>query len=318
MTMNEKKRAYKATRFGYSDALLELAETHPEIVVMDADLSKSTTTKRFADVYPERFFNAGIAEQNMLGMAAGLSLVGKIPFVSTYGVFVAGRAYDQIRTTICYSKLNVKIGGAHGGISVGPDGATHQALEEIAMMRTLPEMKLLVPCDYHETKKATLCAFEVPGPVYIRFGREPVPIITEPDTPFVFGKGSTMKKGNDVTIIACGTMVCEALDASDILEKEGIQARVINISTIKPLDHEIILQAARETGAIVTAEEHQLMGGFGSAVAEIVVMNHPVPMEMVGIEDTFGESGTPEELMKAYHLSSDDILLKVRKVLQRK
>ncbi len=316
--MNEKKRAYKATRFGYSDALLELAETHPEIVVMDADLSKSTTTKRFADVYPERFFNAGIAEQNMLGMAAGLSLVGKIPFVSTYGVFVAGRAYDQIRTTICYSKLNVKIGGAHGGISVGPDGATHQALEEIAMMRTLPEMKLLVPCDYHETKKATLCAFEVPGPVYIRFGREPVPIITEPDTPFVFGKGSIMKKGNDVTIIACGTMVCEALDASDILEKEGIQARVINISTIKPLDHEIILQAARETGAIVTAEEHQLMGGFGSAIAEIVVMNHPVPMEMVGIEDTFGESGTPEELMKAYHLSSDDILLKVRKVLQRK
>jgi transketolase len=316
--MNETKREMKATRFGYSDALLELAKLHPEIVVLDADLSKSTTTKRFADVYPDKFYNAGIAEQNMLGMAAGLSLAGKIPFVSTYGVFVSGRAYDQIRTTICYSKLNVKIGGAHGGISVGPDGATHQALEEIAMMRTLPEMKLIVPCDYYETMKATLAAFSIPGPVYIRFGREPVPIITEVDTPFIFGKGKELNEGNDLAIIACGTMVCEALDAAEMLKQEGISARVINVATVKPIDQDIIIKAAKETGAIVTAEEHQLMGGFGSAVAEVIVLNHPVPIEMVGIEDTFGESGTPEELMTKYHLTSTDIYEKAKKVLLRK
>ncbi len=316
--MNQGKKETKATRFGYSDALLELAQTHPEVVVMDADLSKSTTTKRFSDQHPERFFNAGIAEQNMLGIAAGLSLTGKIPFVSTYGVFVAGRAYDQIRTTICYSRLNVKIGGAHGGISVGPDGATHQALEEISMMRSLPEMTVLVPCDVHETKKATLAAAHISGPVYIRFGREAVPIITQEDSPFEVGKGVQICDGNDLTIIACGTMVSEAIDASEALAKEGISARVINIHTVKPIDKDIILKSAKETGAIVTAEEHQLMGGFGSAVAEVIVTHHAVPMEMVGIDDTFGESGSPEELMKTYHLTSDDIMEKAKKVLQRK
>jgi transketolase len=315
--MAEKKEA-KATRFGYSEALMELAKSHPEVMVLDADLSKSVTTNKFHKEYPLQAVNVGIAEQNMLGIAAGLSLVGKIPFVSTYGVFVSGRAFDQIRTTICYSKLNVKIGGAHGGISVGPDGATHQALEEISLMRVLPEMKLIIPCDFYETKKATLAAYNIPGPVYIRFGREPVPVITEESDPFIFGKARTMKAGTDVSILACGVMVSEAMDASDELAKEGIKARVINIHTIKPLDNEAIIKAAKETGAIVTAEEHQLFGGFGSAVAEVIVQHSPVPMEFVGIEDTFGESGSPDQLMEAYHLTAKDIILKVKKVLLRK
>lgn len=312
------KRETKATRFGYSEALMELAKTRPEVMVLDADLSKSVTTNKFHKEYPKQAINVGIAEQNMLGIAAGLSLAGKIPFVSTYGVFVSGRAFDQIRTTICYSRLNVKIGGAHGGISVGPDGATHQALEEIALMRVLPEMKLIIPCDFYETKKATLAACDIPGPVYIRFGREPVPIITEASTPFVFGKATVMKEGSDVTLIACGVMVSEAIDAAIELSKEGIQARVINLHTIKPLDQDAILLAARETGAIVTAEEHQLFGGFGSAIAEVVVQHHPVPMEFVGIQDTFGESGSPEQLMEAYHLTAKDIYDKAKKVIARK
>ncbi len=308
----------KATRFGYSEALLKLGETDPSVVVLDADLSKSTTTNTFHQKFPNRAYNIGIAEQNMLGIAAGLSIAGKIPYVSTYGVFVSGRAYDQIRTTICYTNLNVKIGGAHGGISVGPDGATHQALEEIALMRSLPNMSVIVPCDYHETYKATLASASIPGPVYIRFGREAIPIITSPQTPFEFGKGVLLKEGKDVAIVACGSMVYESLVAAEELEKEGIHARVINIHTVKPIDKEILIQAASQTGAIVTAEEHQIMAGFGSAVAEVVVQHHSVPMEMVGIEDTFGESGTPDELMKAYGLTHDAIISKVKKVIRRK
>jgi transketolase len=308
----------KATRFGYSEALLKLGETDPSVVVLDADLSKSTTTNTFHQKFPNRAYNIGIAEQNMLGIAAGLSIAGKTPYVSTYGVFVSGRAYDQIRTTICYTNLNVKIGGAHGGISVGPDGATHQALEEIGLMRSLPNMTVIVPCDYHETYKATMASATIPGPVYIRFGREAIPIITSPETPFEFGKGSMLKEGNDVAIIACGSMVYESLVAAEELKKEGIHARVINIHTVKPIDEEIIIQAAQETGAIVTAEEHQIMAGFGSAVAEVIVQHHSVPMEMVGIEDTFGESGTPDELMVAYGLTHDAIIRKVKKVIQRK
>jgi len=308
----------KATRFGYSDGLLELAKTHQNVVVLDADLSKSVTTNKFHKEYPGQAYNVGIAEQNMLGIAAGLSLAGKIPFVSTYGVFVAGRAYDQIRTTICYCNLNVKIGGAHGGISVGPDGATHQALEEISLMRTIPNMKVIVPSDYYETKKATIASYLIPGPVYIRFGREPVPIISAEETPFVFGKAILMQEGTDVSILACGVMVSEALDASLELAKEGIKARVLNIHTVKPIDQEAIIKAAMETGAIVAAEEHQLMGGFCSAVAEIVVQNYSVPMEFVGIKDTFGESGSPEQLMEAYHLSAKDIYQQAKKVISRK
>jgi transketolase len=308
----------KATRYGYSEALLKLGETNPTVVVLDADLSKSTTTNTFHKKFPQRAYNIGIAEQNMLGTAAGLAIAGKTPYVSTYGVFVSGRAYDQIRTTICYTDLNVKIGGAHGGISVGPDGATHQALEEIGLMRSLPNMTVLVPCDYHETYKATLASATIAGPVYIRFGREAVPILTTPDTPFEFGKGVIVQDGSDVSIIACGSMVYEAMVAAEELKKEGVHARVINIHTVKPIDQEIIIKAAKETGAIVTAEEHQIMAGFGSAVAEVVVRNHSVPMEMVGIEDTFGESGTPDELMKAYGLTHEAIIQKAKAVLQRK
>jgi len=311
-------RETKATRFGYSDGLLELLKTKKNIMVLDADLSKSTTTNRIKEAYPDHFVNVGIAEQNMLGIAAGLSLGGNVAYVSTYGVFVAGRAFDQIRTTICYSKLNVKIGGAHGGISVGPDGATHQALEEIAMMRAIPEMKVIVPCDFFQTKKATIAAYSIPGPVYIRFGREPVPIITEENSPFVFGKAECFKPGSDVSLFACGVMVHEALLAAEELEKEGISANVVNFHTIKPLDIESVIQYATQTGAVVTAEEHQLYGGFGSAIAEVLVQHHPIPVEMVGIQDTFGESGSPEQLMKAYHLTSQDIYQQAKRVLARK
>lgn len=308
----------KATRFGYSDGLLELLKENNQIMVLDADLSKSTTTNRIKEAYPDHFVNVGIAEQNMLGIAAGLSLGGYVSYVSTYGVFVAGRAFDQIRTTICYSKLNVKIGGAHGGISVGPDGATHQALEEISMMRVIPEMKVIVPCDVHQTKKATIAAFRIPGPVYIRFGREPVPIITEENTSFEFGKAEVFRHGSDVSLFACGVMVHEALVAAEELEKEGIQAAVVNFHTIKPLDQEAVIRFATETGAIVTAEEHQLFGGFGSAIAEVLVQHQPVPVEMVGIHDSFGESGSPDQLMNAYHLTSKDIYQKAKQVLSRK
>jgi len=278
----------KLTRQGWADALLELGEKDPNVVVMDADLSKSTLTCQFCEKYPDRFFNAGIAEQNMVNMAGGLSLAGYIPFATTYGVFVSGRAWEQIRTTICINNLNVKLGGAHGGVSVGPDGATHQALEEISIMRCLPEMTVLVPSDYHETYKATLAAAAIDGPVYVRFGREKVPVVTKADDPFEIGKARVMKEGDDVTIIACGAMVAEALDAAAILSEEEIDAEVINLSTIKPLDAETILISVEKTGALVTAEEHQIAGGMGSAVLEMLAQNHPVPTEMVGIQDTFG------------------------------
>ncbi len=308
----------KPTRDGYGEALLILGEQNPDVVVMDADLAKSTRADWFWDKYPERFFDMGIAEQDMLGTAAGLSMGGKIPFVSTYGVFVAGRAWDQIRTTICYANLNVKIGGAHGGISVGPDGATHQSLEEIALMRVLPNMQLIVPCDAIETRKATLAAAEIKGPVYIRFAREATPVFTTEESPFEVGKAVELQGGDDVTIIACGPIVYEALVAAEQLAGEGISCRVINMHTIKPLDVESILKAARETGAIVTAEEHQVNAGLGGAVAEVVVKQAPVPMEMVGVMDTFGESGDPDELAVKYGLKHTDIKAAVKRVLKRK
>ncbi len=308
----------KATRDGYGEALVELGKTNPRVVVLGADLTDSTRTLWFAEKFPDRFFQIGIAEQDMLNTAAGLSLTGKIPFASTYGVFVAGRAWDQIRTTICYANLNVKIGGAHGGVSVGTDGATHQALEEITLMRVLPNMKVIVPCDAIETYKATMKAAELKGPVYIRFGREKIPVITKKDTPFKFAKAATFREGKDVSLIACGYMVYEALKAAEELKKKGISARVINLHTVKPIDKEAIIKAAKETGAIVACEEHQIMGGFGSAVAEVVVENYPVPMRFIGIQDRFGESGTPEELIKEFNLDSRDIIKAVEEVLKRK
>lgn len=306
------------SRQGWADTLIELGEKDPRIVVLDADLAKSTLTCQFKDKFPKRFFDMGIAEQNMVNVAGGLSLTGLIPFVTTYGVFVSGRAWEQIRTSICYGNLNVKFGGAHGGISVGPDGATHQALEEITIMRVLPGMTVIVPADFYETKKAVRAAVEINGPVYIRFGREKTPVVTTSETPFVVGKAITMKEGKDVSIIACGPMVAEALDAAEELDKKGISAEVVNLHTIKPIDKEALVATAKKTGCVVTAEEHQLAGGMGSAVAEVLAQNFPVPMEMVGINDTFGESGQPRELMEKYGITSKQIFEKALKVIERK
>ncbi len=308
----------KATRFGFGEGLVELGKKDNKIFVLGADTVSSVAINEFQNNFPDRFANVGIAETNMLGMAAGLAVAGFVPFVSTYGVFASGRPWEQIRTTVCYSDLNVKIGGSHSGLMVGPDGATHQALEEIAIMRCLPNMTVLVPCDVIETKKAVMAAAYYNGPVYIRYGRESIPIITEENTPFEIGKAVKMKDGNDVCIIACGSMVYEALSAAEILEKEGISARVLNIHTIKPIDKDAIISAAKECGAIVTAEEHQIFGGFGSAVAEVVVQNCPVPMEFVAVQDTFGESGSPADLMVKYGLKDVNIVAAAKKAVSRK
>ena len=298
---------FRLTREGYGQGLLEAGEKNKDIVALGADITSSVKVDMFKNRFPERFFNIGIAEQNQMGIAAGLSLSGKIPFVTNYGVFLAGRAWDQIRTTVCYSNLNVKLGGAHGGISVGPDGATHQALEEISIMRCLPNMRVVVPADYFETKKATLAAAESYGPIYIRFGREKVPVITDENTPFEIGKAYCLRDGSDVAIIACGAMVYESLVAAEKLSKEGISAMVINNHTIKPLDRNTIIEAAKKTGAIVTAEEHQLAGGMGSAIKEVLAEEYPVVVKSIGIHDRFGESGDPIDLMKAFGLTSDNI-----------
>ena len=314
MEFKEKKK----TREGFGRALEELGEKNPNVVVLVGDLAESTMVHFFAKKFPERFFNMGVAEQNMTNVAAGLSLTGKISFFSTYGAFAACRNLDHVRITICYSNLNVKIGGAHGGISVGPDGATHQAMEEFAIMRSLPNMKLIVPCDFWEAKKATLKAAEIWGPFYIRFGREDVPLITDEARPFVFGKADMHRDGKDLTIIACGVMVAEALSAADMLSSQGISARVLNMHTLKPIDKDAITKAAQETGAIVTAEEHQINGGLGSAVSQVVAENHPVPMEYVAVMDRFGMSGKPDELMKVFGIKDVNIVEKALKVIKRK
>src|SRR3989339_137917 len=304
----------KATRYGYGEGLVILGEKNPNVVVIGLDITSSTTANMFKEKFPNRFFSIGIAEQNGMGVAAGLSLVGKIPFVCTYGVFASGRCWDQIRTTVCYNNCNVKIGGGHGGISVGADGATHQALEEISIMRVIPEMKVVVPCDCNETRKATLASADINGPVYIRFGREAVPVITDEKTPFVFGKANVVRKGKDVTIIACGSMVYESMVAADELAKENISAEIINLHTVKPIDAETIIQSAKKTGRVVTEEEHQIAGGLGGAVAEVLAENHPVPIKRVGVADRFGESGTPVELMKEFCCMSSDIFKAVKEV----
>jgi transketolase len=306
----------KPTRFGYGEGLVKLGEINPNVVVFDADLAKSTTTIWFAEKFPTRFFDAGIAEQNMLGMAAGMSLMGKIPFVTTYGVFVSGRAWDQIRTTVCYSNLNVKIGGAHGGVSVGPDGATHQALEEITIMRVLPNMTVLSPCDANEAYKATLAAAEMRGPVYLRFGREKVPLLTKPEDPFEIGKAVVYRRGADVGLLATGHMVYHALLAAEALEKEGVSAYVLNVHTIKPIDEEAILDVAAKCKCLVTCEEHQVTGGFGGAVAEVLAKRRPVPMRFIGVQDRFGESGKPDELFEVFGLSAAHIAAAAKDVMK--
>lgn len=305
-------------RDGYGKALLELCEKKENIMVLDADVAKSTRTVWVRDQYPEYFMDMGISEQDMVGTAAGLALTGITPFISTYCVFLAGRAWDQIRTTVCYNNLNVKLAGAHAGISVGPDGATHQSLEDVALTRVLPNMTVIVPCDAEETRKATLAIAKKDGPCFIRFGREAVPVVTDESTPFEIGKAHICREGSDVTIIANGAMVYEALQAAETLASENISAQVINLHTIKPLDTTAILAAAEKTGCIVTAEEHQINGGMSSAVAECLALHHPVPMEMVAVNDSFGESGQPQELMDKYGLNWNVIAEKAKAVLKRK
>ncbi|GAB4320301.1 MAG: transketolase family protein [Candidatus Zixiibacteriota bacterium] len=308
----------KKTREGFGRGLVDLGRVNPDIVVLVGDLTDSTMVSFFAEEFPDRFIEMGVAEQNMMNAAAGLSLVGKIPYLATYGAFATCRCADQIRVTVCYSDLNVKIGGAHGGISVGPDGATHQAMEEISMMRSLPNMKVIVPTDFHETRKATVASADIWGPFYIRFGRENVPVVTDENTPFEFGKGLVMREGADVAIVACGVMVFEALEAAETLAREGIEARVINMHTIKPIDRDLLVRTAEECGAIVTAEEHQINGGLGGAVAEVIVRHQPVPMEMVAVNDRFGQSGKPDELMAAFGLKAPNVVSAVKRVLKRK
>lgn len=308
----------KATRDAYGETLKELGAIYPDLVVLDADLSASTKTQDFAKVYPERFFDCGIAEGNMMSVAAGLAAAGKIPFASTFAIFGAGRAYEQIRNSICYPKLNVKIALTHAGLTVGEDGATHQMLEDIALMRVLPNMTVIVPADAEETKAAVKWAASYQGPVYIRMGRAKCDDVTAENTPFVPGKATVLRKGYDITIIACGIMVGKALQAADILKGAGITARVINMSSIKPIDEDVIIKAASDTGAIVTAEEHQVQGGLGSAVAEVVVKHCPVPMAMIGVEDRFGESGKADDLLKAYGLTAAHIAEAALQLYKRK
>ncbi len=307
-----------ATRQAYGETLLELGEKNKDIVVLDADLSKSTTTAKFGKKYPDRFFNMGVAEANMINTAAGLATCGKIPFVSSFSIFATGRAWEQIRNTICYSGLNVKIVATHSGVSVGPDGASHQCVEDISLMKTIPTMTVIEPCDAIETRKSILAAVDYKGPLYIRLGRAAVPVITKKEDPFTIGRANILRLGDDVAIVACGALVVNSLIATDILLKEGIKATVINMHTVKPLDQETLLKIAHRTKAVVTAEQHVLDGGLGSAVASALARTCPVPIEMIGIDNRFGQSGEPDILFREYHLLPEDIVLAAKRAIERK
>jgi transketolase len=309
----------KPTKTGFGEGVLELGKRNAHVIGIGADITTSVGMNLFADAFPGRFISLGIAEQNCIGVAAGLALCGKLPVFATYGVFSALRTTDQIRIALCYNNLHVIIGGAHAGISVGPDGATHQALEDMAVMRALPAMTVLSPCDATQTRLATIAAGEqVAGPVYVRFGREAVPDFTSEEMGFIIGKAQVFHEGDDVTIISTGHLTWEALQAAYLLESENIHVRLINMHTIKPIDEEIIIKAARETGAILTAEEHQVTGGLGSAVAEVVVKNYPVPMDFIGMRDCFGESGKPDELLAKYSMKAQDIVAAARRLIKLK
>ncbi len=312
----------KPTRDGYGAGLLAAGEENQDVVALCADLTESTRTEAFAKRFPDRFFEVGVAEQNMATIAAGLGVSGKIPFIASYATFSPGRNYEQIRTTIAYNNSNVKIAGHHAGISVGPDGATHQATEDIAIMRAMPNIKIFVPCDALEAKKATLAVTKILGPVYLRFGREKSPVITTEGTPFRPGRADVFwqpqGKKADAVIIACGIMVHTALIAAKELEKDKINVYVVNNHTVKPLDEEVILGMAERAGAIVTAEEHQIAGGLGSAIAELLAKKRPTPMEFVGLRDTFGESGAPAELLEKYGMGVKNIKAAVKKAIARK
>ncbi len=307
-----------ATRAGYGEALVELGNKRDDFLVMDADLAAATQTGKFKEAFPDRFYNCGIAEQNMMSIAAGIAATGKRVFVSSFAMFASGRAFEQIRNSICYPNLPVIIGATHGGISVGEDGATHQCLEDIAIMRTLPNMTIINPADAVEAKKAVYAAINHDGPVYMRFGRYAVPVVFDDSYYFKIGKANILRDGSDVTIIATGLMVDEALKAYDILKGEGISARVINMATIKPLDNEAVLAAAKDTGAIVTAEEHSVIGGLGSAVSEVVCESCPVPVVKLGVYDRFGFSGPAGELLDVFGLRAKDIAQKAKAAIALK
>ena len=309
--MSEVKKI--ATRESYGNALVELGAEHEEIVVLDADLAAATKTGMFKKAYPDRFIDCGIAEGNMMGVAAGLAAAGKVPFASSFAMFAAGRAFEQVRNSIGYPHLNVKIGATHAGISVGEDGATHQCNEDIALMRSIPGMTVICPADDVEAKAAVKAAYEHEGPVYMRFGRLAVPVINDrPDYKFELGKGVVLREGKDVTIIATGLCVAASLEAADLLAAEGISAKVINIHTIKPLDEELVAAAAKETGKVVIVEEHSVIGGLGSAVCDALCAKAPTPVLKIGINDVFGESGPALELLKKYGLDGEGIFRKVQ------
>lgn len=307
-----------ATRDAYGKALVKLGEINPDVVVLDADLAGSTKTINFKKVFPKRFFNMGIAEQNLIGTAAGLAQSGKVAFASTFAMFATGRAFEQIRNSVAYPRLNVKIAATHSGLTVGEDGASHQAIEDISLMRSVPDMTVIVPADGVETEQAVLAAAEYDGPVYLRLGRAKVPVIYDENYKFQIGKAHLLREGKDVGFVATGLMVAVALGAAEALKEEGIEAGVLNVSTIKPLDKEAILDLAKKTGALVTAEEHNILGGLGSAVAETVCTSLPVPVLRVGVEDVFGESGSPDELLRAYGLTKENLIEKARRVMGMK
>ncbi len=308
----------KDTRSGFGAGLLELGKKNPNVVALCADLTGSLKMNDFRDAFPERFFQVGIAEANMMGLAAGMTIGGKIPFTGTFANFSTGRVYDQIRQSIAYSGKNVKICASHAGLTLGEDGATHQILEDVGMMQMLPHMVVINPCDYNQTKAATIAIADYEGPVYLRFGRPSVPIFTPEDQKFEIGKGILLNEGSDVTIIATGHLVWEAILAAQALHEKGISAEIINIHTIKPLDEKMVIASARKTGAVVTAEEHQILGGLGSSVAQTLSSNAPTPIEFVGVNDSFGESGTPAQLMTKYGLDAKNIVSACERVIKRK
>ncbi len=308
----------KDTRSGFGDALTVLGETNERVMALCADLTGSLKMDAFAKKYPERFVQTGIAEANMIGVSAGLALSGKIPFAGTFAVFASGRTYDQIRLSVAYSNTNVKIAASHSGISVGEDGASHQMIEDISLMRSIPNMVVINPCDYNQTKAATFAAADYEGPVYLRFGRPKVPVFMPEDIPFEIGKGILMHEGQDVTIIATGHLVWQSVEAAQILAERGVSVELINIHTIKPIDRELIVRSARKTKAVVTAEEHSVIGGLGEAVAGVLSEECPTVMEMVGVRDTFGESGAIDDLYKKYNLTSNDIVDAALKSIEKK
>jgi len=307
-----------STRDVYGKTLVELGKKNPNIVVLDADLSVSTKTSLFAKQFPERFFDVGVAEQDMISLAAGLATTGKVVFASTFAVFATGRAWEQVRASVAYPRLNVKIVATHGGITTGEDGVTHQATEDIAIMRVLPNITVVVPCDSIETAKAIEAVASAYGPAYVRLSRPKTPVLNSSDYQFKIGKGVVMAPGKDLTIVATGIMVAAALEAKETLQKEGINARVVNMHTIKPLDNELLVQCARETGGIITAEEHSVLGGLGGAVAEVLAENHPTPLLRVGQRDIFAESGKPAELLEKYGMTASDIVRAAKELVERK